>query len=267
MKSTKARKLFKSRFGQANHFLITSLIGLYEIEHNSSIKKPDEFSTSWEPHDRVRSSRRSREFLLDSFLSHAVDGVDSYLTLLNKSPKPILDKDFELIFEKANRSVYKKVLGIHDYFLLDKTITGLILLLITWRNNLTHYFAENEILGDYENHLYDHGDEIKNSFRGLDIKLIIPKSYKGQPLTFKEVASLINATHLYVEKIDAEILNRINLTEYANRILNHHFDEYDGSLLKYQNLSHTERQRFEFNVLQNLGAFEMEDFKKIKNTP
>ncbi len=266
MKSTKARRLFKRRFGQANHFLITSLIGLHEVENNPNIKKPEEFSTSWEPHDVFRSARRSREFLLDSFLSHAVDGIDLYLTYLNKSPKPIAHKDFELIFEKANRSVYNKVLGIQEYFNADKTLTGLVLLLITWRNNLTHYFAENEILGEYEIHLKNKEEEIKSQFCGLEIQQLIPKAHSGKSLTFKEVASLINATNLYVQRIDEIVISKIDFEDFANRTLDYHHKNNSGSLLKYKNLPSEKKERFKMNVLQNTSSFEPQDFEKIKHT-
>ncbi len=267
MKSTKARRLFKSRFGQANHFLITSLIGLHEVENNPNLKKPDEFSTSWEPHDVFRSARRSREFLLDSFLSHAVDGVDLYLTYLNKSPKPIADIDFELIFEKAQRSVYSKVLGIQEYFKADKTLTGLVLLLITWRNNLTHFFAENEILGEYETHLKNEEEKIKAKFCGLEIRQLIPKAHEGKSLTFKEVASLINAAHLYVQKIDEIVISKIDFEDFANRTLDYHYKNNKGSKLKYSNLHPDKKERFILNVLQNTSSFEPQDIKKIKHTP
>jgi len=87
-----------------------------------------------------------------------------------------VDPEFELIFERANRSVYNKVIGVQNYFNIDKTLTGLVLLLITWRNNLTHYFAENEILGEYEQQLCNDRERIFNDFRGLRILEVYTKS-------------------------------------------------------------------------------------------
>ena len=55
MKRTIARKEFKEQFGQSNHFLITSLIGLNIIEKSEEIIKPEEFSTSWNPKDKNNS--------------------------------------------------------------------------------------------------------------------------------------------------------------------------------------------------------------------
>lgn len=200
-------------------------------------------------------------------MSHAVDGIDLYLTFLNKAPKPIVHKNFELIFEKANRSVYSKVLGIQDYFKADKTLTGLVLLLITWRNNLTHHFAKNEILDEYVNHLISEEQEIRMQFCGLEIQRLIPKACGGQSLTFKEVASLINATQLYVQKIDELVINNIDFDDYANRTMAYHHKNNGGSLTKYKNLPSEKKERFIMNVLQNISAFEPLDYDKIKNKP
>jgi hypothetical protein len=265
VKSTKARKEFKKRFGQSNHFLITSLIGLNEIEKHPNIQKPTEFSTSWQPHDPIRSARRSRDFILDSFLSHAVDGIDMYLSFLNKSPKPLSNSDFELIFEKAQQSVFKKVLGIQSLFKIDQTITGLVLLLITWRNNLTHYFAENELSSDYETILCQKKDYILANFCSLKIEDVINKAHTGSTLNFKEVASLIKATHKFVELVDGEILKQIDFKEYANDIIDYHFKQNKLSKSKYCILEKEAKYRFVFNVLQNIGGFEPDDFIILNN--
>ena len=163
MKRTIARKEFKEQFGQSNHFLITSLIGLNIIEKSEEIIKPEEFSTSWNPKDKNNSARRSRSFLLGSFLSYAVDGVDMYLSLLNKKPKVIEDPEFSLLFDSAGQSVYKKVVGIESYFKIDKTLTCLVFLMITWRNNIVHAMADNKLEPSQEKHLLRHQQDIRNS--------------------------------------------------------------------------------------------------------
>ena len=68
MNATKAKKKFKKRFGQANHLLITTLVGLDSIESGKIVEKPSEFSTSWNPMEPKRSAERARMFVLQSFL-------------------------------------------------------------------------------------------------------------------------------------------------------------------------------------------------------
>lgn len=100
MKQTKARKEFKKKFGQQNHFLITSLIGLDYLENNY-VECPESFSTSWNPKDKKQSVRRSRDFLLQSFLTSAVDGIDMYISMLNTAPKYVVDTKFSDIISAA----------------------------------------------------------------------------------------------------------------------------------------------------------------------
>ncbi len=263
MKSTKARKEFKDQFGQANHFLITSLVGLNTIETNPNIIKPLEFSTSWNPRDKVRSARRSRSFVLNSFLSFAVDGVDMYLTLLNRTPKVLVDLNFSLIFEKAKNSVYNKVLGVEEYFDIDKTLVSLILLLITWRNNLVHGLAENEIRNNYVEQLKKNQTFIKENFRGLLIDDTITRAYEGKYPNFKEVASLINATHMFVQEVDKRILEKMDKLAYAKDVIAFRSKKEIKSRTKCAVLAPKAKRRFLTNILLNYGSFENNDIQLV----
>ena len=108
MIATKAKKEFKKRFGQANHLLITTLIGLDSIESGNITRKPEGFSTSWNPKDPKRSAERARIFSLQSFLGWAVESLEMYLTELNRKPKELESGELTVIFSKAGRSIYQK---------------------------------------------------------------------------------------------------------------------------------------------------------------
>lgn len=86
MQITKARKIFKNKFCQANHFLITSLVWVDWIKEWIITKKSDSFSTSWNPRNKVQSAIRTRSFLLELFLWKAVDSLEVYLKLLYRKP-------------------------------------------------------------------------------------------------------------------------------------------------------------------------------------
>ena len=112
MKKTHARRKFKKLLGQANYFLITSLIGLNYIKETENIKKPDEFSTSWEPHNPKVSALRSRVYILNSSLAWTVDCLDSYFIMIHRKPKMIICSTFTSLMSQANRLVYKKAINI-----------------------------------------------------------------------------------------------------------------------------------------------------------
>ena len=59
-------KGFKKNIGQANHFLITVLVGLDGLEDHEEINIRSSFRTTWNPKNRFASIARSREFVKKS---------------------------------------------------------------------------------------------------------------------------------------------------------------------------------------------------------
>lgn len=260
MKKTHARRKFKKLLGQANHFLITSLIGLDYIGKTDDIKKPDEFSTSWEPHNPKISALRSREYILNSSLAWAVDCLDSYFIMIHRKPKMILNNDFTVAMSKAKRSVYLKAVSVGKHFSIDYKIIAMIEILITWRNNLTHNFAENKISTESIKVLEENTDYIKENFAGLDIKSVLEKAYNGKSPSFKECASLINATHKFVEYIDEEILKQLDKYDYARNVYYLYFQEdTEKRISKLYGKEIDFRFNIIENILKNYGAFDSVD--------
>ena len=91
---SKPRKKFKDSMGQANHFLITALIGLDYIDNIDNVECPPSFSTSWNPRDKKASIYRTRQYILNSSLAWSVDCLDSYFSGCNQEPKLIDNIDF-----------------------------------------------------------------------------------------------------------------------------------------------------------------------------
>ena len=249
MKQTKARKQFKKLFGQQNHFLITCLIGLDYVE-NYDVKCPDSFSTSWNPKEKRQSTRRSREFLLQSFLASAVDGLDMYLSLLNRTPKYVTDSKFEEVVSAAGRSVYCKVENVSNYFSINQVCKALCLALITLRNNLLHSMADNTLsTGDCEI-LCNNKVLIKEKYCGLNIEDILKRISEKEAPTFKEVASLIRATHFFVEEVDSKVIDSISDSFYYETLCKYLRDE-KKLFEKYKRFSNLERKRLIENIFEN----------------
>ena len=126
MTKSPAKKEFKERFGQANHFLITALVGIDAIQSGMITKKPTGFSTTWEPKDPKKSANRSRIFILKSFLAWAVESLEMYMTELNRKPKLLESDRFTELFSKAGQSIYKKTIFIADEIEVDPMLIGLM---------------------------------------------------------------------------------------------------------------------------------------------
>ena len=257
IKRTHARKIFKDYFGHENHYLITILIGLDYIEKND-IQCPVDFSTSWKPDNKKYSAIKSREFCLKSFLASAVDGLDLYISELNREPRYYTNEKFVNDIFNAKRSVYEKVESVGINLVVDKTVLGLCILLITIRNNLLHSMANNTFPKEYLDHLILNKETIKENYCRLDIERLLVKTSGQICPTFKEVASLIRATQKFVEIVDGEIIKRIDKMYFENA-LEWYFRKNEETYLKFANSTTERRKKLIENIFQNRFSFAKEE--------
>ncbi len=274
VKTTIARKRFKRIFGQSNHFLITILIGLDQISSGSDIVKPDDFRTSWDPKDKNVSAERSRKFLLSAFLAYLVDGIDMYLTSIYRKPKLIKGDEIDNIYSRAGQSVAYKVEHLGEYLKIDPVYICMTSLIIVCRNRTVHYYAENKLSDEQTGILKSNLNRIKDEFCHLDILQLlckIDKNHVGEDysLTFKEVASLIKATHLFIEKVDEVIIQKNNLEEYGKEVIEEYLGNNPLAKVKYQDILSTHKEdkdRYLFNILSTYASFTKDDYDRYKNS-
>lgn len=231
MKQMPARKKFKEKFGQSNHYLITSLIGLDRIDKTTT--KPDGFATSWNPKDINNSVGRSRIFLLSAFSAHAVDSLDLYFNHLNRRPKLNFPEEIQSVLDQ--RSIYNKAIELGPKFNVDPLIIALIDVLITWRNISVHSLADNKVKESSRTLILDNKDRIANEFNSLDASNICAKAENGDGFTFKEVCSLVHACHLYVEQFDKNLI-----VQYQNEL----FSMQEVLLIKKMRVDLNFRRRY-----------------------
>jgi hypothetical protein len=224
LKITPPRRDFKERFGQANHFLITTLVGLAAIEDGTISSKGESFSTSWNPKDSKASAHRARIFVLKSFLISAVEALEMYMSRLNKKPKLLQSENFSIIFSKAGQSIYEKVTGIGDEIKVDEVLIGMMEILVTWRNHIAHYNIDNKMRDRSWGLLKEKCEEIKLNFNGLEIDRLRETWEQNKDFSFKETASLIKATQLFVEQVDKYVIENINLELYVQETLERYFE-------------------------------------------
>lgn len=254
MNKTLARALFKENFGQANHYLITSLIGLYVLRESDISTAPTVFRTSWNPKDKASSIARSRIFVLHSLLGWAVDSLDMYASILHRRPSYLQSPAISAEMDGAGRSVYKKVIALGDHFAVDASVMALMDVLITWRNNVFHELAENRIRRASSQALLQNGTEIEKDFRGLITVELEEKAHRGADLTFKEAASLASAAHKYVEHVDAAVLETLDVEKFCRDAIQQALDsrdKSDGFAAKYFGLDAARRRSFVRVWLEN----------------
>lgn len=204
--------------GQANHFLITIMVGLDAVKNGA--KKEDSFHTTWQPKDTPTSAERSRQYAIKSSLAWAVDNLDMYLRLCNRNPKLYQEIESQEIAE-TKHSVYNKfkcVAKNHPQIATNKK--AFVDLLICWRNNLMHFDAENDLLWESEKYFKNIPDDdaIVNNYH-LDSSSMLCRFRNGDPPTFKEVTTLISTTIHFVEELDKILLGDIQQDIYLENTL------------------------------------------------
>lgn len=260
MKNSPAKKDFKKRFGQANHFLITALVGIDGIQNGIITEKPESFSTSWNPKNVKRSTIRTRIFILKSFLGWAVESLEMYLTELNRKPKLLESEQFNILFSKAGQSVYQKVILIGDELKIDPILISLMEVLITWRNYTFHYDIDNEIRKESLQCLNTRAEEIKNRFSGLDSTQLKNTWENNSDFTFKETASLIKATQDFVGEIDKYVVANLDLKNFLTDSAQKQFSQNSNSKQRFVSLNNEKKNKYLKVLFQNIaGVNELSD--------
>lgn len=254
MKASPAKKEFKERLGQANHFLITALVGIDGIQSGIIREKPESFHTSWNPKDSKKSADRTRVFLLKSFLGWAVESLEMYLTELNRKPKLLESETFTSLFSKAGQSIYQKTILIADEIKVDPILIGLMEVLITWRNYTFHYDIDNEIRESSMNCLIASNENVKARFSGLEITQLKSTWESGGDFTFKETASLIKATQDFVGEVDNYVLLNLDVERFFLETIAKHFKNTEMSYKRYKSFNELKRQKYVKVLLQNISA-------------
>lgn len=257
--STRAKKEFKRRFGQANHFLITSLVGLDGIESGIVTKKPESFATSWSPQDPKVSARRARLFLLNSFLGWAVESLEMYVSEINRTPKEIQTDEFHSIYSEGH-SIYNRTTKIGEGAGIDPVLIGLMEVLITWRNYVFHYDIDNKVRKESFELLLAESERISNEFSGLNVGELKTTWERGKDFSFKETASLIHATHQYVSELDRHLISKLDLERYAKESVLHHLKENPSSYAKYKSFQFEKQKNYLETLIQNkIGVDDVEE--------
>ena len=159
---------------------------------------------------------------MESFLVRTVDSLDSYFMLINQSPK-LVPANLQSSFDAAGRSVNKRFEVFFDNFVDQaqgfREYASLVALSIQWRNNVTHFNADNILDEKYLTILKSSQEFFESNCRRLNILDTINHFHNNDSPTFKETASIIAATHRFIQFLDARLLRELGLVEYAFSLL------------------------------------------------
>jgi hypothetical protein len=255
LETSPPRRAFKQSLGQANHFLITILVGLDAVEDGSARQRPG-MPVSWNPQDPARSAARSRGFAARAAFALLFDCIDAYTwEILGDPPIVQCDKDRAALRKAADSTArfedLAKLVG-------QKSGSAWALLNLgrAWRHRLVHTRSDATPDGDAIAALRKHKDDIKVTYAGLDIEKL-QKSFPGEP-HLKETTAMIRAGHQFVEAADRELLTGFDPCAYAKQALASHLKplELSARKVRVSNIwgqSDKRRQRAVLNVLSAQG--------------
>lgn len=216
LERSRPRKAFKGLLGNANHLIITALVGLDGIERGVVREVPEELRTVWSPKDAVNSAKRSRRLILDMALIRAIDAIDVYLRDAVRKPTLIQSADFRSSLDSAGLSIFAKLQAVERHCPdLDSIPLAIVFVLIAWRNRGAHTEADRDAPQAHLDTLQVNAEQIAVRFSGLDTEMLLGGYNAVRPVTFKEVASLINAAHHLVADLDARLLASLDLEQYV----------------------------------------------------
>lgn len=219
-KTSPARSKFKKMLGNANHLIITTMVGLDAIDRGIVSSAPGNFPAVWNPKDCSASAQRSRILILDMGLVRAVDALDAYMMWANRRPFLIQSSDFKSDMDGTGRSVSKRFQVFEQHTLpKDHILSALVATTIRWRNKAVHSEDRVELNPIYHQTLEENEEEISNRFRGLETSILLRGYANNRSPHLKEVTSFINAMHQYVRAIDASLLEVLDSEQYLKEMI------------------------------------------------
>ncbi len=175
-----------------------------------------------------------------------------YLTELNRKPKELESEELTVIFSKAGQSVYRKAIGVGGHAEVDPLLIAMMEILITWRNYTFHYDIDNKLREESKDILKASEARIRSEFCGLEIGQLQETWETQRDFSFKETASLINATHKFVTAVDSYAVANLDLERYVSDALELHFRDNDKAMHKLKSLPHDKKLRFLRNTAAQL---------------
>lgn len=213
----------KSLLGHNNHYLVTILVGLYEVENNRCPRNPA-FSPSWNPNNVFVSAREAREHVLNMSLSWIIDGLDAYFRSLGDSPSIVSPAMASVM---NGHKIFMKLNWFKDnYYSHNFTVNiALTNFAIFWRNKIVHSLKGKQLDSNLRSFLIANASLISNDFKGLDIALLIDDYNNDRPLVHKGVGGFIKAIQDLLYEFEYHVLNSANPAQYALAVIRKHFIE------------------------------------------
>lgn len=228
MTATPERSHFKRSFGQANHFLVTIIVGLHAVKSRDAVAPPD-LPAAWDPKDAARSAERSEAFAIQGAVVFLTTALDQYLAdvaRLMRPTSPSLASALDAAGQKKGGLRGEARVFADFSEALRTPELALVESAIHWRNRLVHPGSNARFNSELRTRLAEHGLEFDTEYRHLDPERMIRTFGTGDPApSLKEIAGMITATHRFIRRVDSAVLENLDYEGYLEGILRKHLRE------------------------------------------
>lgn len=228
MAATPERTHFKRSFGQANHFLVTILVGLNAVKTREAVPPPN-LPAAWDPKDARRSADRSEAFAIQGALVFLVTALDQYLGEVARLTRP---KSIPLAAAidaatKSDKGLRGRVQAFADFSGASQTAElALVESAVQWRNRLIHVGSNARFNAELRGQLIEHTHEYETDYRHLEPdRMIRSFADSAESPSLKEIAGMITATHRLIRRVDAGVLATLDYDQYLAGVLCRHLGE------------------------------------------
>jgi hypothetical protein len=153
-------------------------------------------------------------------LIRAIDAVDVYLRFAVRKPALVQSDRFRRDLDAAALSIFHKLQAVERHCqTLDAVPLAIVFLMVAWRNRGAHTEADRDAPKHHLDLLRSKAKELAERFSGLDAEMLLGGYEAIRPITFKEVASLINAAHHLVAELDALLLASLDVEQYLKDVV------------------------------------------------
>jgi hypothetical protein len=188
--------------GKSSFFLNTIAVGLDAVENGHP--KPAKLDVKWEPADRKQAARMARHSAMEAFIVRAAEALSAYIRAISVLPR------FGTTTGKwtQDTGAVERLSDIASAVTADATLTAGGALLIVWRNRIVHN-GKFTLSDKYRMRLINSAEEIKTSYRNLDVDRLIQDARSGRP-TLKDASSMIAMAINLAREMDGKMFNSLS---------------------------------------------------------
>jgi hypothetical protein len=140
--------------------------------------------------------------VLDMALVRAADAIDIYLRMSRRCPALIQHQDLKNAIDTSQNRILQKLKALHSHYSQNGSVLfAMGFVMVAWRNRSAHAEADTEVSEVTRNILHENSLQIAAEYNGLSVDRLL-RGFENSAPTFKEMASLISASHKLVALIE-----------------------------------------------------------------